>query len=71
MIYEVRTLPKKLTINEDAETNLRNGSTEQSLRLPSATLNYTAAKKGRSNNKLNKCKSQNKRLVGTTASANL
>jgi len=25
MTYEVRTLPKKLTINEDAETNLRNG----------------------------------------------
>jgi len=27
MIYEVRTLPKKLIINDDAETNLRNGST--------------------------------------------
>jgi hypothetical protein len=26
-IYDVRTLPKKVIINEDAETNLRNGST--------------------------------------------
>jgi len=27
MIYEVRTLPKKLIINEDAKTNLKNDST--------------------------------------------
>jgi len=51
--------------------NLRNGLTQQKASSSSATLNYTAAKKGRSKNKLNKCKSHNKRMEGTTVSANL